>query len=241
MLINNRHPCIAKSSNHSWNVMNITCCDVPHLFPLPPPCVAGTTAIERPCDCPHLGQFWNLPEFHGTEITILAGTTAEIPFHGIPRIDWIPPDSGRNTRRTVKNSRGHICATLPPCHHQKLWGDNDGVHCCPLPLHPPCCWWKIWGMMMSKSSLVFPLFPSSLSSQPIDKQKKKEMACGIHAASSSVCLPHSPDFTATLQWWHGTSGGWGGHCLTDRHWSWHSSYGHQIGGWCGGWGGQNGW
>jgi len=38
------------------------------------------------------------------EITILAGTTAKIPFRGIPGIDRIPADSGRNTRRTVKNS-----------------------------------------------------------------------------------------------------------------------------------------
>jgi len=38
------------------------------------------------------------------EITILAGTTAKIPFRGIPGIDWIPADSSRNTRRTVKNS-----------------------------------------------------------------------------------------------------------------------------------------
>ena len=35
---------------------------------------------------------------------ILAGSTAKIPFRGIPGIDQIPADSGRNTRRTVKNS-----------------------------------------------------------------------------------------------------------------------------------------
>jgi len=38
------------------------------------------------------------------EITILAGNTAQIPFRGIPGIARIPPDSGRNTWRTVKNS-----------------------------------------------------------------------------------------------------------------------------------------
>jgi len=37
-------------------------------------------------------------------ITILAGSTAKIPFRGIPGIARIPPDSGRNTWRTVKNS-----------------------------------------------------------------------------------------------------------------------------------------
>jgi len=40
----------------------------------------------------------------GTDIMILAGSTAKIPFRGIPGIDQIPADSGRNTRRTVKNS-----------------------------------------------------------------------------------------------------------------------------------------
>ena len=48
--------------------------------------------------------FRNPPEFRGTEIIILAGTTAKIPFRGIPGIDRIPPDSGRNTWGTVKNS-----------------------------------------------------------------------------------------------------------------------------------------
>jgi hypothetical protein len=48
--------------------------------------------------------FRNPPEFRGTEIPILAGTTAKIRFRGIPGINRIPPDSGRNTRRTVKNS-----------------------------------------------------------------------------------------------------------------------------------------
>jgi len=38
------------------------------------------------------------------QITILAGSTAKIPFRGIPGIAWIPADSGRNTWRTVKNS-----------------------------------------------------------------------------------------------------------------------------------------
>jgi hypothetical protein len=52
-----------------------------------------------------LWPFRNPPEFRGTEITILAGTTAKIQFHGIPGIDWIPLDSSRNTRRTVKNSK----------------------------------------------------------------------------------------------------------------------------------------
>jgi hypothetical protein len=33
--------------------------------------------------------FWNPPEFYGTEITILAGSTAKIPFRGIPGIDQI--------------------------------------------------------------------------------------------------------------------------------------------------------
>ena len=50
------------------------------------------------------GPFQNPPEFCGTEITILAGSTAKIPFCRIPGIDWIPADSGRNTWRTVKNS-----------------------------------------------------------------------------------------------------------------------------------------
>jgi hypothetical protein len=48
--------------------------------------------------------FRNPPEFCGTEITILAGSTAKIPFRGIPGINRIPADSGRNTWRTVKNS-----------------------------------------------------------------------------------------------------------------------------------------
>ena len=38
------------------------------------------------------------------ELTILAGSTAKIPFHGIPGIDRILLDSGRNMWRTVKNS-----------------------------------------------------------------------------------------------------------------------------------------
>ena len=38
--------------------MNVTHCDVPHLFPLPPPpsYMAATAAIEHPGDCPHLNQ-----------------------------------------------------------------------------------------------------------------------------------------------------------------------------------------
>jgi hypothetical protein len=35
--------------------------------------------------------FWNPPEFRGMEITILAGSTAKIPFRRIPGIDQIPP------------------------------------------------------------------------------------------------------------------------------------------------------
>jgi len=38
------------------------------------------------------------------QITILAGSTAKIPFRGIPGIARIPVDFGRNTWRTVKNS-----------------------------------------------------------------------------------------------------------------------------------------
>ena len=41
------------------------------------------------------------------EITILAGSTAKIPFHRIPGIIQILADSGRNTWGTVKNSN-HI-------------------------------------------------------------------------------------------------------------------------------------
>jgi hypothetical protein len=37
------------------------------------------------------------------EITILAGSTAKIPFHRIPGINWILVDSDRYTWRTVKN------------------------------------------------------------------------------------------------------------------------------------------
>ena len=48
--------------------------------------------------------FRNPLEFHGTEIAILAGSTAKIPFHGIPGIDWILADSSRNMWGTVKNS-----------------------------------------------------------------------------------------------------------------------------------------
>ena len=48
--------------------------------------------------------FRNPPEFRGMEITILAGSTAKIPFCGIPGITRIPADSGRNTWGTVKNS-----------------------------------------------------------------------------------------------------------------------------------------
>ena len=33
--------------------------------------------------------FWNSPEFHEMEITILADNTTKIPFYGIPRIDRI--------------------------------------------------------------------------------------------------------------------------------------------------------
>ena len=51
-----------------------------------------------------LWPFRNPPEFHGTEIIILAATTAKIPFRGIPGINRIPPDSGRNMWGTVKNS-----------------------------------------------------------------------------------------------------------------------------------------
>ena len=39
------------------------------------------------------------------KILILAGSTAKIPFYRIPRINQIPPDSTRNTRGTVKNSK----------------------------------------------------------------------------------------------------------------------------------------
>jgi hypothetical protein len=39
-----------------------------------------------------LGPFRNPPEFCGTEITILAGSTAKIRFRGIPGIDRIPAE-----------------------------------------------------------------------------------------------------------------------------------------------------
>ena len=65
--------------------------------------------------------FWNPLEFRGTEITILAGSTAKIPFRGIPGIDRIPADSGRNTWRTVKNSGW--------CLHLVSWSRLDGVLC----------------------------------------------------------------------------------------------------------------
>ena len=57
------------------------------------------------------GPFRNPLEFCGTEIPILAGSTAKIsiPWNSrnrpeSTRIDQIPADSGRNTWRTVKNS-----------------------------------------------------------------------------------------------------------------------------------------
>ena len=57
--------------------------------------------------------FWNPPEFHGMEIIILAGTTAKIPFCGIPRIDRIPLDSSRNMWGTVKNSIEVVVEEVP--------------------------------------------------------------------------------------------------------------------------------
>jgi len=45
----------------------------------------------------------------------LAGNCAKIDSYGIPGIDWIPPDSGRNQWRTVKTSPG---AAL---HEKKKW------------------------------------------------------------------------------------------------------------------------
>ena len=60
----------------------------------------------------------------GTEITILAGSTAKIPFRGIPGIDRIPPDSGRNTRRTVKNSIPLSSDDAPPT---SLWKGEGQV------------------------------------------------------------------------------------------------------------------
>jgi len=61
--------------------------------------------------------FRNPPEFRGTEITILVGTTAKIPFRGIPGIARIPADSGRNTWRTVKNSSKYMIYVVKhiPC------------------------------------------------------------------------------------------------------------------------------
>ena len=47
-----------------------------------------------------LGPFRNLPKFCGMEITILAGSTAKIPFCRIlesTRFNQIPADSSRNT------------------------------------------------------------------------------------------------------------------------------------------------
>ena len=41
-----------------------------------------------------LGPFRIPPEFHGMEITILAGSTAKIPFRRIPGINRNRPDSG---------------------------------------------------------------------------------------------------------------------------------------------------
>ena len=71
--------------------------------------------------------FQNLPEFHGMEITILAGSTAKIPFRGIPGIIQIPADSGRNTWGTVKNSN-HIILKgidLPNIKYIAAWMLND--------------------------------------------------------------------------------------------------------------------
>jgi len=48
-------------------------------------------------------------EFHFTfrqnSFINLAGNCAKIDSYGIPGIDWIPPDSGRNQWRTVKTSQ----------------------------------------------------------------------------------------------------------------------------------------
>jgi len=51
--INNKCLRVAKSSNCSWNITDITCCDIP-IFPLTM-CVA-TTAVRHPGHCPYLGQ-----------------------------------------------------------------------------------------------------------------------------------------------------------------------------------------
>ena len=57
-----------------------------------------------------LGPFRNPPEFRGTEITILAGGTAKIPFCGIPGIDRNRPDSGGFRQEYVED-----CKELPGC------------------------------------------------------------------------------------------------------------------------------
>ena len=51
------------------------------------------------------GPFRNPPEFRGTEITILAGGTAEIPFRGIPGIDRNRPDSGGFRQEYVEDCK----------------------------------------------------------------------------------------------------------------------------------------
>ena len=52
-----------------------------------------------------LGPFRNLPEFHGTEITILAGSTTKIPFCGIPGINQNQPDSSGFQQEYVEDCK----------------------------------------------------------------------------------------------------------------------------------------
>ena len=68
--------------------------------------------------------FRNPPEFRGMEITILAGSTAKIPFRGIPGITRIPADSGRNTWGTVKHSDWWTCECWP-CSNRSGLSDED--------------------------------------------------------------------------------------------------------------------
>ena len=79
--------------------------------------------------------FRNPPEFRGTEITILAGSTAKIPFRGIPGITRIPADSGRNTWGTVKNSNPTSLFRMDVVtRYDKSHLDEDGQSSCALVL-----------------------------------------------------------------------------------------------------------
>ena len=153
MVITNRCLCVAKSSNHGWNAMSVTCCDVPHLFLLPP--LSPTTTTTHGHHCCRQAPQWlptfgpsqgelidpTIPQQHHQQCHV---TTSPGPQQTARRCWWCHVTSCQWCQRqshiiTIATTTWSSTIMTMTTQHQPCRLPHHHLHCHPCCPQPPPC------------------------------------------------------------------------------------------------------